>query len=133
MKMLDINGNEVVVDVRPTSYPVKEDSRSNFQKEVGQWLQEIFPRSVILEEFPIPGGRLFIDFFLPRECVVVEVQGRQHSEFVGFFHGSRHDKKYAGQKMRDMQKEMWAESNGFKVVSLYEGCTKTTLESLLYE
>lgn len=54
MKMFDINGDLINVDVRPSSYPIRGYSKSNLQGQIGTLLQEKFPIEPILEEFIIP-------------------------------------------------------------------------------
>jgi len=119
MKMFDINGDFVNVDVRPSSYPVKGISKSKLQGEIGQKLQNDYPREIVLEEFIIPGSRMAFDFFLPRKKIVIECDGSQHFEFSPFFHGDRETShKFAKQIGRDRAKEEWAEINNIKVIRI---------------
>lgn len=119
MKMFDINGEIVKVDVRPSTYPLRGVSKSKLQSLCGQFLQDKFPREPILEEFTIPGSRMSVDFFLPQIKLCVEINGIQHSQHSNFFHGDRNTStKFAKQKMRDSQKSYWCELNGFKLVNI---------------
>lgn len=120
MKIFDINGKLQNIDVRPSSYPLKSRSKSILQDKVKEYLISKYPRSGILEEFIIPGSRLSVDFFLPKEGLVFEIQGIQHSEHNPFFHGDKRENKYASQKRRDMKKVEWAETNGFKLIEIFE-------------
>jgi len=54
-------------------------------------LKQAFPFFRIEKEYYVyfKGTRLFFDFFIKELWVAVEVQGRQHSEFVQHFHGDR--------------------------------------------
>jgi hypothetical protein len=45
------------------------------------------------------GARLFFDFYIKELGVFVEVQGRQHTQFVKHFHGTK--EKFLAQKYRD--------------------------------
>ncbi len=117
--MFDIEGKLVNVDVRESRYPIRQHSKSTLQGRTAEILRESFPIDTILEEFPIPGSRQTADFFLPRKKLVVEVDGRQHDEFVPFFHGDRNTSdKYAKQKSRDRLKDEWCEINGFRFVRI---------------
>lgn len=117
MKLYDIHGKLVNVDVRPSSYPIKQISKSKLQKEVGDFLQEKFPHSSILEEFTIPGSRFKIDFFIVDKKLIIEVDGEQHYK-NGFFHGQILEKGFARQVKRDIIKEEWAEINGLKTIRI---------------
>lgn len=84
-------------------------------------LQELFPQTSILEEVPLPSTRLIVDFYLPSYNLMVEVNGRQHSEYIPHFHGSEDEggrmKFYQGKK-RDRLKREWCEINNITLVSL---------------
>jgi len=130
MKILDINNNLVVVDVKQTSYPLKSKSRSNIQGLVGLMLKTLFPRDVILEEFTVPGSRLSVDFFIPNRDLVIEVQGDQHFEHNEFFHGDRKlSTKYGGQQIRDRQKAEWCVNNDFTLVEILEKDTENDIRT----
>lgn len=118
MKLLDINGKEVRVQIRQSDYPMREISRSNIQHEVGQKLQEMFPHETILEEFPIPGSRMTVDFLIIRLNLAIEVNGKQHDVFSTFHHGERNQLAFAGQVKRDVKKANWCEMNGFKYIEV---------------
>lgn len=119
MKLFDINGNLVVVNISGIKNPVRQVSKSSLQTLVGDYLLLKYPRYTILEDFVIPGSRMSVDFFMPNKRLVIEVQGKQHDEHVPFFHGSRqYAQHYAKQKLRDMKKVEWAEINGFKFIEI---------------
>jgi len=78
-------------------------------------LEGIFPRLSaprISKEIYIryKGQKLFFDFFIKEIGVYVEVQGRQHTEFVKHFHGEK--EAFKAQKMRDNLKIQYVEENG---------------------
>jgi very-short-patch-repair endonuclease len=119
MKLFDVSGKLVSVDVRDSSYPIKSESRSTLQGQTAQWLVEKFPRQTILEDFTLPGSRMSVDFFLPNKGIVIEVQGRQHDEHVPHFHGDKATSiKFARQLGRDRKKTEWAETNGFDFIEV---------------
>lgn len=118
MRMFDINGKMVKVDIRESRHPVKARSRSLLQGEVGQVLVERFPRQTVLEDFTIPGSRLSVDFFMPNAGIVIEIDGRQHSEYIPFFHGDRNQLKFSDQITRDMKKQQWCDYNSFTMIRI---------------
>ncbi len=63
---------------------------SNLARSVRETLAEAFPNTLVKEELYINyrGTRLFFDFHIPTLNILVEVQGRQHHEFVEHFHGT---------------------------------------------
>lgn len=73
MKLFNLDGELVNVDVRPSTYPVKGISKSKLQTEVGRYLQNKYPRESILEEFYIPNSKLSIDFFMPQMKICIEI------------------------------------------------------------
>jgi len=77
-------------------------------------LEDMFPRLSaprIDSEIYIyySGQRLFFDFLIKELGVYVEVQGRQHTEFVKHFHGEK--EAFQAQKMRDNLKIQYVEEN----------------------
>ena len=81
---------------------------SNLAKSVRETLAEAFPNTLVKEEYYVSyqRTRLFFDFHLPTLDVLVEVQGRQHHEFVEHFHGDA--ASFRAQKKRDRLKVDYA-------------------------
>jgi hypothetical protein len=129
MKMFDIDGEYISVDVRPSSYPIKSKSRSTLQGQTAQALQDKYPRQTILEDFTIPGSRMSVDFLLPNLGMVIEVNGRQHDQHVPYFHGDKSTSlDFAKQLSRDRRKQEWAELNSFVWIEIR---TKEDLEEFI--
>lgn len=64
------------------------------------------------------GNKLYFDFYIKELKLYVEVQGRQHVEFVKHFHGSKEN--FNQQKMRDNLKISYVnESDEFSLVRFY--------------
>jgi hypothetical protein len=83
-------------------------------------LLEILPGVVIFEEVTLPGCGLYLDIFLPSISLAVEVHGRQHYEFVPFFHKTKADFLLA--RKRDRDKLEWCNLNDITLVVLpYDG------------
>ena len=77
---------------------------SAIASQVHSLLKQIFPANPHRRVFPeyyvkYKGARLFFDFYVKDVDVFVEVQGRQHTEFVKHFHGTK--KNFDAQRYRD--------------------------------
>lgn len=133
MKMYDINGDVVPVDIRQSSYPLKGDnSRSKIQNMVSIILQELYPRQPILEEFSVPGSRLKIDFYLPKSDLLVEVDGIQHDEFTPVYHGSKtSSNKFVRQNDNDGLKNSWATVNNLTLIRIKHDDDEQSIRSKL--
>ena len=87
---------------------------SKIANKIGGILNDMFPRLSaprITEEIYVyyKGQKLFFDFYIKELSVYVEVQGRQHTEFVKHFHGEK--EAFQAQKMRDNLKIQYVEEN----------------------
>ena len=80
-------------------------------------LRRLFPYETRLEEVRLPGsGGLTADFYLPSKKLMVEAHGRQHFEFVPYFHTDQLGFLKAHQ--RDLQKQNWCERNDIAYCAL---------------
>ncbi len=93
-------------------------------------LLKIYPFDPPYEEVRLPGckAELYLDFLLPQRRLAVEVQGRQHREYVAHFH--RTPKGYAAQRARDTMKYEFCELNGLVLLELNDD-DRTTWESAI--
>lgn len=116
MKVILLDGTPAEIETQPSKYPMRsEDScRSKIQYKVGQLLRTKFPFDPILEDVPLPLG-LYIDFFLPKRRLAVEVQGIQHNEFVGHFH--KNQRGFINSKDRDSRKAEFCRINNIKLIT----------------
>lgn len=131
MKFKTTKGKEIAVDIRPSNNPVRgAESKSQFQNEVGSVILERWPNDVLLEEFFVPGEGIYLDYFLPRPKVVIEADGRQHSEFVPFFHGTKSAFKEA--QARDDRKTQFCKINGIKLIRVPHDAKVPEIKALLY-
>lgn len=96
-------------------------SRSKFQAEVKKFLKNYWSHDVVFEEFPIVGTRLTLDFYNANKKVAIEVQGRQHTSYVKFFHQDRMN--FLHQLKRDQKKEKFCELNKIKLITIYDNDT----------
>lgn len=80
-------------------------------KKVVDAVRKVFKYNTVLEEWHVnhKGQRLFFDVFIKDLGVLIEIQGRQHFEFVKHFHGSREG--FLEQKKRDNLKIALVEEN----------------------
>lgn len=117
MRVTGLDGREY--SWNPHGYtPLGSDPRprSSLHVRARSLLLTRFPSEPILEEVPVPGSRLFLDFYLPGRKLVVEVQGRQHFEFVPHFHRTRLG--FIQSRMRDEHKRGWCLDAGLSWVEL---------------
>jgi len=94
------------------------DSRSKFQTEVKKFLRKYWLHNIVFEEFPIVGTRLTLDFYNANKKIAIEVQGRQHTGYVEFFHQNRMN--FLHQLNRDKKKERFCELNKITLATIYE-------------
>lgn len=106
----------------------KDPSRSKFQTNVKVFLQKYWSMDIVFEEFPIVGTRLTLDFYNANKKVAIEVQGRQHTQFIQFFHRDR--LKYLSQLQRDRKKEKFCELNEIKLITIFD---KDEINAELFE
>jgi hypothetical protein len=87
-------------------------------KKARTLLKELFPFDPVLEELTLPGIRpkLYADFFIAAQMLMVEVQGRQHYEYVPFFHKTKHN--YFKAVRRDNTKLSWCTKNNILLIGL---------------
>jgi len=85
---------------------------SKLSDKTKEFLKGIFPHNLIQEEWYIKykGTKLFFDFYIKELGVLVEVQGRQHDEFVKHFHTDREG--FISSKRRDNLKKAYCEETG---------------------
>ena len=117
MKVYDFNGQEY--NFPPSGYmPGGDDTRprSDLHIRARNLLRSMYPTRRILEEVPLPGIRVFADFYVPHSCAVIEVHGEQHYKYTPFFHGSRFG--YATSKANDKLKQEWCEINDISYIVL---------------
>lgn len=98
-----------------TSEP--RENASQYHQRAKELLSQSFPFDPILEEIYLPGaGRLYADFFLPRQRMIVEVHGEQHYSFSLHLH--RDKSGFLRSKIRDNKKKEWCEINSITLIEL---------------
>lgn len=120
MKVKDLYGNtsnwKLKGDIVSAS-----DSRRRSQLHVNarKILYDLFPTIQILEEVPInprPGKTQFLDFYINKIKLAVEVHGQQHYKFNTMFHVSAQD--FINQRKNDADKKEWCELNNITYIEL---------------
>lgn len=117
MKVKDLDGREHPWNL--TGYVPPENStrpRSKFHVSARELLQSMYPTDRILEEVPLPGMRLFGDFYLPLRKMMVEVHGEQHYKYTPHFHGTV--QAFMKSKKNDERKKKWCQLNNISLVIL---------------
>jgi len=82
------------------------------------FLRKTFPHNIITTEYYVnyDNSRLFFDFYIKDLGVLVEVQGRQHDEFVKHFHNDK--ETFLASKKRDNLKKEYCEKKGFALLEI---------------
>ncbi len=95
-------------------------SRSKIQYNAKQFLKKYWNNHIVFEEFPVAGTKLSLDFYNANKKIAVEVQGKQHTKYVPFFHG-KNKINYINQLKRDRDKLMFCELNNIQLIEIYDG------------
>ena len=80
-------------------------------------LKKLYPTMAILEEVPIPGSRLKLDFYVPSLELAIEVQGQQHTEFTPHFHKDK--LAFAKARSNDRTKRYWCQDHNLRFIELH--------------
>jgi len=122
------------MDILPERYPMRsrDQCKSNGQYLLGRVLRSIYgQQAMILEEFPVVGERLWLDFLLLHHNLAFEYQGAQHDKFSKFFHGDK--KGFQKSKIRDERKRQWCEINGLVLVEVRGNPTVADVQRMIQE
>lgn len=123
MRLLNINGKLVNKNVRNYEIDWYGKCRSKLQFKFKQFFYPYWKNHIVYEEFPVYGSMLKIDLLNATKKIAVEIQGAQHESFNKFFHDNSR-LKYLESIKRDVKKEKWIDTNGFKFIELYENDLK---------
>lgn len=116
MKVIDFDGKEHILKLQGKQV-LNDDIRpkSSYHLEARKLLKRLYPFSPIYEEVYLPCG-LYVDFLIPAKRLAFEVDGKQHSEFVPHFHGSKAG--FLKSQKRDSMKIEFCQLNNIKLSSL---------------
>jgi len=89
---------------------------STLEDALDKALAKVFPNEQVTKQFPIKvrGRTLYVDRVLQSRKVAIEVDGRQHSEFVEHFH--KDAEGFKDSKERDRLKDGMLKFLGYAVV-----------------
>lgn len=120
MKFIDLQGREHTFEFdKRFKVKCKDDSRSISQWKLGRLLCKIYGRNNIFEDYPLPGcNNLSWDFWVPNMDIAFEFHGRQHDEYVQFFHGTKAG--FEKQQKADFRKADIADANDVTLVIIRE-------------
>ena len=111
MKVRDLEGNLSSFKLNGSIITAADNrARSKLHIQAREILYELFPTMQILEEVPIktrPNQNQFLDFYINKIKLAVEVHGQQHYKFNSLFHASAQD--FLKQKKVDQDKKEWCE------------------------
>lgn len=118
MRLISTSGK--LVSKRVYKYLIDWDgkSRSKIQFKVKQFLRPFWIGAMVYEEFPVYGSQLKVDFFNASSKIIVEVNGRQHYDYVKFFHKNRFG--FKDHIKRDVKKYEWAKANDIQFIEINE-------------
>jgi very-short-patch-repair endonuclease len=114
MIVKDFDGNEYKWP--PTGLVPLENERkkSSHHLRARDLLKKQFGSQRLMEEIPLPGTRLRLDFYLHASSLAVEVHGEQHYNYSPFFHGSAW--AFIRARGNDVKKIEWCEINGITLL-----------------
>ena len=92
--------------------------KSKAQTNVKKFFEFYWRTHIVCEEFPVVGSRMRCDLLNLTKKIAVETHGQQHDKFVPFFHKNRTNFKKSFK--RDLTKYNWLESNGFRVIEIFD-------------
>lgn len=93
---------------------------SQFSTEVLNLLEPYWKHDTVFAELPVVGTRLRYDYCNLNRRIVIETDGRFHSQFTPHFHGNSRE-RYKNQIKNDILKDAAAERNGLKMVRIAHG------------
>ena len=109
---------------KPNKYLIKWEgkSRSKIQFKAKQFLKRHWLHHIVFEEFPVAGTKLTLDLYNANKKIAVEVQGKQHTKYVPFFHQGN-KANYISQLKRDQDKLSFCKLNDITLIEIYESDT----------
>lgn len=123
MKVLGLDGKEYKLSLADRMVGGDTRPRSAGHLLCRQLLRELFPFDAVCEEVTLPGGpsAMYADFLLPARRLALEVNGRQHAEYVPHYHGSKAG--FAKAQKRDRDKRAFFGLNGITLLELDDART----------
>jgi len=117
MKAIDLDGKSFTWSL--SKYVGKKSTNaSGLHIKIRNFLSDIYPAAVILEEVVIC-NQMRLDFFIPSLKIAIEGQGEQHDRYTPHFHGV-HKAAFYKSRSRDNNKARFCELNNITLVYFYE-------------
>jgi len=127
MIVRDLEGNEYKWP--PTGFvPLEnETKKSSHHLRARNLLKRLLGSVRIMEEVPLPGTKLRLDFYIHLLGLAVEVHGEQHYAYSSFFHENAWG--YLRSKGNDRLKKEWCRINDIKLIEFpyNESCEEWTI------
>ena len=101
---------------------------SILQRQVYEWLTELYPNQEIIYEYPIGELGLRIDLFLPLIGLAIEIHGIQHRQFTSFFH--KDELAWNQAKLYDNKKKDYLLSKGCTFVEIHDNVKISSAQEL---
>ena len=119
MKLTKLHGDKLI-NYNIKSYLINWERKvSGPQKKVKDFLKVYWKNDIVCEELRILGSLLRVDLINFTKKVIIEVSPRGlHVDFNKFMHGGRGG--YLKKLKSDHEKRVWAESNSFIFIELYD-------------
>jgi hypothetical protein len=121
MKVIGLDNREYSWNFAKYSRPSSNPSSLHLRARL--LLKQLYPYDPIFEELSMPGIKteinnksLLLDMYIHSLRLGLEIQGRQHSEFVSFFHGNKLE--FFRAKRLDGLKRQWCLLNNITLVEL---------------
>tara|TARA_R110002020_G_scaffold46539_17_gene132383 strand:- start:695 stop:1102 length:408 start_codon:yes stop_codon:yes gene_type:complete len=120
MKVRDLEGNLSNFKLNGSIINAADNrARSKLHVQAREILYKLFPTMPILEEVLIhtrPRRNQYLDFYINKLKLAIEVHGQQHYKFNSLFHASGQD--FLKQKKMDQDKKDWCELNNITYIEL---------------
>ena len=119
MQVIDLDGNSSYWTLKGGISHGQVSRKSDLHLEARSLIHKYYPTLQVLEEIPIyirKAETLYLDFYLPLIKKCIEVHGRQHYEFVRFYHNTALG--FIKHKKRDQDKKEWCAANHISYIEL---------------
>lgn len=117
MIIIGLDDKEYKINLGNYTYN-KNKRRSQLCSGAIDVIKSIYPSDPICEEIYLPGAtsKIYLDLFLPKRNLAIEVDGRQHNLYSNHFHKNKYG--FAKSQRRDREKTDLLEINNITLVRL---------------
>jgi len=119
MQVKDLDGNTTYWTLKGGISHGHVNNKSELHLLAREIIHRCYPTAQVLEEVPVSIRRsetLYLDFYLPLFKKCIEVHGRQHYEFVRFYH--QNALGFIKHQKRDRDKKEWCLINEINFLEL---------------